>query len=855
MRPILSIDTGREHSVNTESLGLRTIHTTFYPLGDDSSGLSDEPTPTSGVTLGNLIGRGGVADVFAAQQGSLQREVAVKRVRGDERDATRQAFLHEARITARLNHPNILPIHDLIFIDERPALLMKRVTGRAWDRCLEDSRDAGDADLAREVARLIEVCKAMAFAHSKGVLHLDLKPANVMIGAFGEVLVMDWGCAVLFDDGAWGEASELPKAESLNHPFGTPSFMAPELARGEGHLLGVHTDIYLLGAILHVLLTGNYLRGCTTVREMVEAAARGERLPLPSDAPAHLARLCRRATEPDITRRTSDLHAFQTGLQHWLDTRESRALTERALAVLRELERAETLTVTQRRDGIQLIGVFEQAGRSGAGLAEASDGERRLRSCLARAALTSGDPGLARSLAQPLPEELRDSIVESAQALQAQQSLLTARNRWVGEAIDNPQAEQSLRAVVEGQEAVLGLEHPHTLASVTDLACLLEAQGRYADAEHLLRPVIESRERRLGREHPATLQTASRLAALLRSQGRYAEAEPLALRALEHRERTLGLEHSLTLQSVNQLATLYMEQGRYEHAEPLFKRAVEAQSSSLGPLHADTLDSINNLAILYQEQGLYGQAETHHQDVLAGREKTLGELHPKTLISLNNLASTSFAQARFDEAARLYQRALDREERASRSPRPLTLALMTNLAACHLRLGRVDEAERLFREGLRAREESLRELHPDTLRNVHNLGSLCRQQGRHEEAEMYLRRAYEQRAQSLGPAHPHTLFSGNSLAQLYLEQGRPHEAEALSRPALETCRKTLGWAHPQTLDHAIVLVEALLLQESVDAARRVHDDAQREAREAALDAESPSPALAAKLEALERVLA
>ena len=245
MRPFLSIDAQRGHPVSDESLAPRTIDTTFYPLGEASSDPSKPPSPTTGVTLGNLIGRGGVADVFAARQGSLQREVAVKRVRGDERDAARQAFLHEARITARLNHPNILPIHDLIFIDERPALVMKRVTGRAWDRCLEDSRDEGDVDLAREVARLIEVCKAMAFAHSKGVLHLDLKPANVMIGAFGEVLVMDWGCAVLFDTASWGDPSDLPKAESLSHPFGTPCFMAPELARGEGHLQGEPKSIHV----------------------------------------------------------------------------------------------------------------------------------------------------------------------------------------------------------------------------------------------------------------------------------------------------------------------------------------------------------------------------------------------------------------------------------------------------------------------------------------------------------------------------------------------------------------------------------------------------------------------------------
>jgi serine/threonine-protein kinase len=218
------------------------------------------------------LGRGGMGEVLAGRDPTLNRSLAVKVLRADHRGNAEleRRFLEEAQICGQLQHPGVVPVHDCGTLpDGRPFFTMKLVKGRTLAELLRERQSPAD-DLPRFVAVFEQVCQTLAYAHSRGVIHRDLKPANVMVGEFGEVQVMDWGLAKVLPRGA-----PIPPAPSPDDGAvctvrtggddysragtvaGTPAYMAPEQARGETDALDARADVFGLGAVLCEILTGD----------------------------------------------------------------------------------------------------------------------------------------------------------------------------------------------------------------------------------------------------------------------------------------------------------------------------------------------------------------------------------------------------------------------------------------------------------------------------------------------------------------------------------------------------------------------------------------------------------------------
>lgn len=222
------------------------------------------------------VARGGMGVVYAAEDEKLERRVALKvlDVPGADGDLANR-LIREARVLARLEHPGIVPVHDVgVLADGRVFYTMKFVEGQRLDKYLATVASAPD-----RLRIFIRICDAVAFAHARGVLHRDLKPANIMVGSFGEVLVMDWGLAKILCGQAAREPQNVdPEATIFEKPrppvdssaltqtsagtghgtvMGTPGYMSPEQARGDVEHLGVRSDIFSLGSLLQFLLTGD----------------------------------------------------------------------------------------------------------------------------------------------------------------------------------------------------------------------------------------------------------------------------------------------------------------------------------------------------------------------------------------------------------------------------------------------------------------------------------------------------------------------------------------------------------------------------------------------------------------------
>jgi len=209
------------------------------------------------------VGRGGMGAVYLAEDTQLGRRVALKVLDlPDPGGALARRLMQEARVLARLEHPGIVPVHDVgTLADGRVFYTMKYVQGRRLDE-----HRAQVPALPDRLRIFQRICEAVAFAHAHGVLHRDLKPENVMGGPFGEVLVMDWGVAKILDDpagtretiiaAAQRPVQEVPGETAHGAVLGTPGYMAPEQARGDVERLDERADVYALGGILHFLLTG-----------------------------------------------------------------------------------------------------------------------------------------------------------------------------------------------------------------------------------------------------------------------------------------------------------------------------------------------------------------------------------------------------------------------------------------------------------------------------------------------------------------------------------------------------------------------------------------------------------------------
>jgi len=815
----------------TESYGpswpqLETITDTRTPKHPVQS-----PVAPHGPTLQlrQPIGQGGFADVFLAHQRTLAREVAVKQPRASASEAARQLFSFEARITAGLSHPNIPPIHDFTSVNGEPALVMKRITGTPWGAALTESWNTPQWSLEREIRRLIMVCHALDFAHSRGVLHLDIKPANVMIGEFGEVLLVDWGCAVLFDDARWTHQPDLPRAASVRIPFGTPAFMAPEQATADAEKLGIPTDLYLIGATLQLLLTGAPIRSGSTLQEVIHDAAIGGRAPLPSSTPPALARLCRSLTEPAPEARSPSLPELVRELEHWLDTREARRLTARALKVVETLETSENLTPDQVREGNQLVGILEQAGRRGAGLQEAIAGERRLRTCLADQALKNGEPAVVRALVQPLPPELRAPRVQQARALLARQLTVLDGEVEPLEAVAQSAADlQTLEGAVQALQRTLGAQHPDTLRCQVHLGRAMALRARLAEAEALLTAARAGWDATVGQLHPEALSTAVHLAGVWRQQGRFDDAAQLLTRTLEHADQLLGQEHPLTCSARYVLGIVRWSQRRFASARGIFERLCVVREQSLGPAHPESVRARIMLASTLLHTGMPEEAEAIYLRLvdLLLRNGEDGSHHLR--IVRNNLVAVYSAQERFDEAHPIIQGLLDADIRIYGWRHTETLTTANNLGVIGFQMGALDESRALLQRVHTGRSELLGPSHPATIHSAIMLSEVQTAAGSGAEAEALLRQSLAAVAEE-SPSEPARMIDLNhALAEVLAATGRTEEAERAFVRTLEE-----AWSCMESDDQKLrAMTESYLA--FLDKLGRTEDAAAERARFAAL---------------------
>jgi tetratricopeptide (TPR) repeat protein len=677
------------------------------------------------------LARGGMGVVFQARQMSLNRKVALKMILAgqlaDETDVKR--FYTEAEAAANLDHPGIVPIFEVGQHEEQHYFSMGFVEGQSLSHRL-----AGGPLPPREAAALMaKVADAIEYAHQHGVIHRDMKPANILLDPSGNPRVTDFGLAKkVQSDGGLTQSGQI---------MGTPSYMPPEQASGQRGEVGPAADVYALGATLYALVTGRPPFQAATALDTIIQVLSDEPVPLRqlnASVPRDLETMCLKCLEKDPARRYPSAQAFADDLGRYLA---GEPIVARPAT---PLERA--VKWGRRKPAIAALSALV---------------------CLVTSLGLGGVLWQWREAVQARGIAERETIRAKDQAELADRRRVEADNRRREAEEAHTQAQKRLTQIEKSNEILTSIFAELDIRKVKEGTDPLEA----VLAKRLVKAAADLEGEAVG-DPLAVAGLQDRLGRTLLSLGHPQESISLFVKAFETRKAQLGPDHADTLTCMNDLAVSYQDSGRIEQALPLYEDTVKLTKARLGPDHPATLTSMNNLALGYIGAGRMDLALPLLEETLRRRKTQLGAENIDTLASALNLADGYHDAGRLDRALPLYEETLQLNKAKLGEDHPITIANINNLAAGYRDAGKLERAVPLFQEALKLNRARLGADHPDTLRSMNNLAFGYQGTGRLDLAVPLYAEVLGLMRAKLGNNHPLTLITMNNLAAGYRESGR-----------------------------------------------------------------------------------
>lgn len=681
--------------------------------GSDDHGDQVVGTLAQGVRIGQytiqrVLGAGGMGVVYAAEQDSPRRLVALKLMRAGliSRNALRR-FEQEAAALARLTHPSIARVYQA-GTDTRadgvlmPFLAMELVEGVPLGQFLRGSKPG-----VPELLNLfLQLCEAVSHAHQRGVIHRDLKPANVMVQAESGAVhlkVLDFGIARLV-----GGTDHPATAQTQAGPMpGTLGYMSPEQLGVDPHAVDVRSDVYALGVILYEMLAGRLPVDVTklSVFEAAKAVKLKEPAPL-----GQINRVCRgdletiaaRALEKDPARRYQSAAELAEDVRRFL--RSEPILARPAGAGYRAAKFIRRHRVLVSATGAVMLALGAGLGFSvwQARLAAKEARTAREMSAFLREIFMAVDPERTRGEEPKVRDMLNDAAGRLASSKIADPAALGELHSTIGAVYqrlgDGDKAERHQREALRLFERAYGPDSLPALEQIGQIAWTMHTRGKPYEHHAWFRDAMEKAIAKTGRD--SALSIGLMTAVANSSPGRTPESEQLYAEAYERSRRTLGPKDPLTIRCMSNACFMLLTGGKLEEAAPLADECFALHKEVLGPDHPRTLTAGHNVAILKQLRGDSDGAASMVVDLLAEGDRILGPAHTMQISRRANAAGIFIASGRYDEGVRQADIAIAASREKDGLPGQRTVQAMGYRTSFLILLKRFEDAERAATEVL-----------------------------------------------------------------------------------------------------------------------------------------------------------
>jgi serine/threonine-protein kinase len=820
-----------------------------------SPGPSLEGTRIGPYRLEHEIGRGGMGAVYLARRSDVDKRVALKLVAGGIASPDRvQRFLFERRVLAQLEHPDIARLLDAgIAEDGTPWLAMEYVEGTRIDEWCD--RRALSIDHRLELFE--RVCLAVAHAHRNLIVHRDLKPSNILVTEQGDPRLVDFGIAKLLDP-AGPESVTRTGVQPM-----TPEYASPEQLRGEA--ITTATDVYQLGILLYLLLTGAHPHGIVRrpVHELHRAITEGS-VERPSRAisrndaagppqgstdaeqvarargtsPDRLRKrlqgdvdaIALMAIRPEPSRRYASAEQLAEDIRRHLDNRPVLAAPDTLSYRTRKFVARNRVAVAAA--SIVLVslvaataGMTWQAGRATREARIAADERDRSAREAAKAEQVAAFLEELFKASDPYEAVGRDITARELLARGAQ------RLSEQGELAEQPEVRAALldvlgdvyRSLQQNEEARTLLEqslalrrqhlepnHPDIAASLVSLGVLSFYEEKHDEARALFNEALAIRRSQPVVDSSSIAELLHNLSALHNFNANSDSAESLLREAIDIRRRLAGNEEEARLLAQNYigLGVILARANRLDAADSMYQEALRIRRQLLEPGHPEIGGALNVMGGLRLRQNRHAEAEQLIREALGILRPTMGE-HTDVATALNNLGSSLESQGKLDEAGAAYRESLAIKRKILKGDHSSVAISLNNLGRLLMKQERWPDARAMLEESLAMRKRLWPTPHPDVASAHFNLADLHARAGQLDSAARQFQLALDVYRERFGPAYPWTLRSATQLAQVLHLKGDDAKAATLLEWVIEVATPAQLPPEDSTIANARRLLQQL----------------------------------------------